>query len=153
MSTEFFLQCEQNSVKNVSCKSSLLQLLFLNGVIIKYLITKMFYEFLNVLCFIYVLFFLFQVMIVVLAFVVGLFFMLLYYRLFHTSKISSAFQRSSDSTENGSSGTNGQNRNGKSQNISEKVCEVHVVFNPDSYLSNSSKSISNFHLILGLLEE
>ena len=65
-------------------------------------------------------------MIVVLAFVVGLFFMLLYYRLFHTSKISSAFQRSSDPTENGSSGTNGQNRNGKSQNISEKVCEVHV---------------------------
>jgi len=61
------------------------------------------------------------VMIVVLAFVVGLFFMLLYYRLFHTSKISSAFQRSSDPTENGSSGTNGQNRNGKSQNISEKV--------------------------------
>ena len=60
----------------------------------------------------------------VLAFVVGLFFMLLYYRLFHTSKISSAFQRSSDSTENGSSGTNGQNRNGKSQNISEKVCKV-----------------------------
>ena len=63
-------------------------------------------------------------MIVVLAFVVGLFFMLLYYRLFHTSKISSAFQRSSDPTENGSSGTNGQNRNGKSQNISEKVCEA-----------------------------
>ena len=52
-------RCPQNSVKNVSCKSSLLQLLFLNGVIIKYLITKMFNEFLNVLCFIYVLFFLF----------------------------------------------------------------------------------------------
>ena len=62
----------------------------------------------------------------VLAFVVGLFFMLLYYRLFHTSKISSAFQRSSEPTENGSSGTNGQNRNGKSQNISEKVCNLHV---------------------------
>jgi len=60
------------------------------------------------------------VMTVVLAFVVGLFFMLLYYRLFHTSKISSAFQRS-DVTETNSASANCQNRNGKSHNNSEKV--------------------------------
>ena len=60
------------------------------------------------------------VIIVVLAFIIGLFFMLLYYRLFHTSKISSAFQRS-DPSENGTANANGQSRNGKSQNISEKV--------------------------------
>ena len=61
------------------------------------------------------------VMTVVLAFVVGLFFMLLYYRLFHTSKISSSFQRSDHATEANSASANCQNRNGKSQNNSEKV--------------------------------
>merc|ERR1711976_150352 len=60
------------------------------------------------------------VMTVVLAFVVGFFFMLLYYRLFHTSKISSAFQRS-DVTDANTASANSQNRNGKSQNNSEKV--------------------------------
>ena len=71
------------------------------------------------------------VMIVVLAFMGGLFFMLLYYRLFHTSKISSAFQSDSQNSVNdlrNGAKTNGHRLNAEKVAMAE-YCNNQAVFN------------------------